>query len=412
MKKNDISEFKPQIVLSVIVGIGFAIYQIIKKAEPGAAIMAGFGVGVMAFVALIFLSGMIEQQDEKKIANDNLDKFIKEQDAIKKKEENDVKAQTVRPQNVNVRVQEEASPKEKASRSVKGMSIVRIPKHYTVVDTETTGLDPEKDRLIEIAAIRVRGGKEVGRFETLVKPGRKLSKKIVSITNITDEMLKDAPAPEECLPKFLEFLRDDVIVAHNANFDVDFIYESLQRCGLPPLENNFIDTLRIARYVEPDMDDYKLSTLAKEYKIPQSTAHRALADCETTMAVLQHLDESAKKQGIDFKQIQKRASFSKKRAANVVQNPGLEKPENSLYKKYCTFTGELDTMTRLEAMQAVVDIGGFCRDKVSKKTNYLIVGTNEYGEKSASEKKVEELVESGLEIQTINENTFLKMLAE
>lgn len=412
MKKNDISEFKPQIVLSVIAGIGFAIYQIIKKEEPGAAIMAGFGVGVMAFVAFIFLSAMVEQQDEKKIANDNLDKFIKEQDAIKKKEENNVKAQAVRPQNVNVRVQEEASSKEKASRSVKGMSIVRIPKHYTVVDTETTGLDPEKDRLIEIAAIRVRGGKEVGRFETLVKPGRKLSKKIVSITNITDEMLKDAPAPEECLPKFLEFLRDDVIVAHNANFDVDFIYESLQRFGLPPLENNFIDTLRIARYVEPDMDNYKLSTLAKEYKIPQSTAHRALADCETTMAVLQHLDESAKEQGIDFKQIQKRTSFSKKKAADVVQNPGIEKPENSLYKKYCTFTGELDTMTRLEAMQAVVDIGGFCRDKVSKKTNYLIVGTNEYGEKSASEKKVEELVEGGLEIQTINESAFLKMLAE
>lgn len=412
MKKNDLSEFEPQIVLSVIAGIGFAIYQIIKKAEPGAAIMGGFGVGVVVLVALVMLAGVVEQMDEKKTANDNLDKFIKEQDAIKKKEENNVKAQAVRPQNVNVRVQEEESPKEKASRSVKGMSIVRIPKHYTVVDTETTGLDPEKDRLIEIAAIRVRGGREVGRFETLVKPGRKLSKKIVSITNITDEMLKDAPAPEECLPKFLEFLRDDVIVAHNANFDVDFIYESLQRCGLPPLENNFIDTLRIARYVEPDMDNYKLSTLAREYKIPQSTAHRALADCETTMAVLQHLDESAKEQEIDFKQIQKRASFSKKRAADVVQNPGLEKPENSLYKKYCTFTGELDTMTRLEAMQAVVDIGGFCRDKVSKKTNYLIVGTNEYGEKSASEKKVEELVEGGLEIQTINESAFLKMLAE
>lgn len=402
MKKNDISEFKPQIVLSVIAGVGYVIYQIVKKAELGAAIMAGFGVGVMAFVAFIFLSGMIEQQDEKKIANDNLDKFIKEQD--------NVKAQAVRPQNVNVCVQEEESPKE--NRSVKGMSIVRIPKHYTVVDTETTGLDPEKDRLIEIAAIRVRGGKEVGRFETLVKPGRKLSKKIVSITNITDEMLKDAPAPEECLPNFLEFLRDDVIVAHNANFDVDFISESLQRCGLPPLENNFIDTLRIARYVEPDMDDHKLSTLAKEYKIPQPTAHRALADCETTMAVLQHLDESAKEQGIDFKQIQKRAFFSKKKAADVVQNPGLEKPENSLYKKYCTFTGELDTMTRLEAMQAVVDIGGFCRDRVTKKTNFLIVGTNEYGEKTANEKKVDELVEGGLEIQTINESAFLKMLAE
>ena len=134
----------------------------------------------------------------------------------------------------------------KTERKAKGRSIVRVQNHYTVVDTETTGLDSQKDRLIEIAAIRVRGGKEVARFETLVKPGRKLSKKITEITGITDEELKDAPTPQDALQRFVDFLMDDIIVAHNANFDVNFIYDSLERCELPPLKNNYVDTLRLS----------------------------------------------------------------------------------------------------------------------------------------------------------------------
>lgn len=182
---------------------------------------------------------------------------------------------------------------------------MRIPGHYTVVDTETTGLSPQEDRLIEIAAIRVRGGKEVARFETLVKPGCKLSKRITEITGITDEELKDAPTQQEALQRFVNFLMDDIIVAHNANFDVNFIYDSLERYELPPLKNNYVDTLRLAKYVLPDMNNYKLASLAKYYKIPQPVAHRALADCETTMHLLQKLGEDIEKQSVDLTQYQK-----------------------------------------------------------------------------------------------------------
>ena len=122
--------------------------------------------------------------------------------------------------------------------------------------------------------------KEVARFETLVKPGRKLSKAIVDLTGITDGELTNAPEPQDALQQFIDFLKDDIIVAHNANFDVNFLYDSMQRCGMNPLENNFVDTMRLAKCIRPDPSNYKLATLAKAYRIAQPKAHRALADCE------------------------------------------------------------------------------------------------------------------------------------
>ena len=144
-----------------------------------------------------------------------------------------------RPQSAPVQNEHTVKASTKVERKSKGRSIVRIPGHYTVVDTETTGLDPQTDRLIEIAAIRVRAGKEVARFETLVKPGRKLSKAIVDLTGITDGELTNAPEPQDALQQFMEFLKDDIIVAHNANFDVNFLYDSMQRCGMDPEKGIF-----------------------------------------------------------------------------------------------------------------------------------------------------------------------------
>ena len=269
--------------------------------------------------------------------------------------------------------------------------------------------------MIEIAAIRVRGGKEVARFETLVKPGRKLSKKITEITGITDEELKDAPTPQDALQRFVDFLMDDIIVAHNANFDVNFIYDSLERYELPPLKNNYVDTLRLAKYVLPDMDNYKLASLAKYYKIPQPVAHRALADCETTMHLLQKLGEDIEKQSIDLTQYQKKGYSSQSRVAGIKAEPGHENPESPLYGKRCVFTGELDSMTRREAAQLVINIGGKCTDKISGRTDYLIIGRDEYhtGGNAGMGGKIlqaKELIQNGSEIQIVTESVFLEML--
>lgn len=305
----------------------------------------------------------------------------------------------------------------KVERKSKGRSIVINPKHYTVVDTETTGLDSQKSRIIEIAAIRVRGGKEVARFETLIKPGRKLGKKIVELTGITDDDLKDAPSQEEALQQFMDFLKDDIIVAHNANFDVDFLYDSMVRCDLKPLMNNFIDTLRLAKYITADVKNYKLETLAQKYQISQPTAHRAMADCETTKSLLEKLMEDAECQAIDLRDYQTKGYTSRFKVAGIVSEAGMENPSSPFYGKQCAFTGELDSMTRLEAAQTIANIGGRCVDKVSKNTNYLIQGEDTFyfddpEKKTANLKKAEELISAGADLQILSESVFLDMLQE
>ena len=391
-------------ILAVICGSCFAAYYYFGQGqEISIAIASGALMGALGYLGICVLYGAVTGIAKSVFHKDILPKNNKKAVEIS---ESDQK-----------QVSDEAEPSKKVERKNKGRSIVRIPGHYTVVDTETTGLSPQTDRLIEIAAIRVRDGKEVARFETLVDPERDLSDEIVELTGITNAELEDAPDQEDALQQFSEFLKDDIIVAHNANFDVNFLYDSMVRCGMKPIENNFVDTLRLAKCVRPGLRNYKLATLSREYRIPQPTAHRALADCETTFAVLQRLADDAAAQGIDFKQVQKKGYTSRSRVAGITAEPGHENPASPLYEKYCVLTGELNSMTRQEAAQTIVAIGGHCTDRVTKKTDYLITGQNEYysdslERKTINRKKAEELMEQGGTIQIITEDAFLEMLRQ
>lgn len=385
-----------------ICGVGFAAYYYFGQGrEISLAIASGALMGALSYLGICFLygigAGAAESVSHKGILP-----------------EDEKPAAGITGSNLE-RTPEKREPAPKVERKNKGRSIVRIPGHYTVVDTETTGLSPQEDRLIEIAAIRVRGGKEVSRFETLVNPERPLSTEIVELTGITSAELRGAPSQQDALQRFMEFLKDDIIVGHNANFDVNFLYDSMIRCSMKPLENNFVDTMRIAKCVRPGLRSYKLAALAKEYRIPQPKAHRALADCETTHALIQQLAVDADGQGMDFRQIQKNGYTSRSRVAGIAAEPGHEDPSSPLYGKYCVFTGELNSMTRLEAAQAVVDIGGHCADKVTQKTNYLIAGQNEHyadnpERKTINMQKAEEMIGKGADIQILTESAFLEML--
>ena len=416
MQNKNWYEYQPQIIAGMIGGIAFAAYRLFRGAAIGAAAGQGVFAGLLVFGALCAISNAFNAQSQQD--SQNLDRFIEERKKEAAAKPISAASPTPRrPQSAPVQNEHTVKASTKVERKSKGRSIVRIPGHYTVVDTETTGLDPQTDRLIEIAAIRVRAGKEVARFETLVKPGRKLSKAIVDLTGITDGELTNAPEPQDALRQFMDFLKDDIIVAHNANFDVNFLYDSMQRCGMKPLENNFVDTMRLAKCIRPDLNNYKLATLAKAYRIAQPKAHRALADCETTMAVLQKMDGDARQQKIDFTQIQKRGYSSRSRVAGIVAEPGKEHPEHSFYGKHFAFTGELDSMTRLEAAQMIVNIGGLCTDRVTQKTNYLIAGKDEfYGDnsdcKTLNRQRAEELIGQGADLQILTEDAFLRMLAE
>ena len=302
-------------------------------------------------------------------------------------------------------------------RAEKGSSLLQIPVSYTMIDTETTGLDPQYDKIIEMAAIKIRDGKEVARFETLVNPEQPIDDFITDLTGITNEELSTAPVAADCLPDFVDFIGEDIVVGHNVHFDINFIYDALLACGYAPIKNDFVDTLRLSRRVRPDLEHHRLCDMAAAYSVPQPVAHRSLADCQTAIGVLDALAADAAAREIDLQARKKHYGASASKVSDIVAHEGCERPDSPLYGKVCVFTGKLDTLTRKDAAQLVADLGGICADGVTKKTNFLIMGTNEYcptivGGKSTKQKKAESLILKGADLQILTENVFLDMLAE
>ena len=131
--------------------------------------------------------------------------------------------------------------------------------------------------IIEIGAVVMQGGKEIDRFQTFVDPKRKLDKKIVELTGITDDMLQGAPEIEEVLPKFLEFCQGRVLVAHNSDFDTGFIRAQCERLGLP-FTLTAADTLILAQNLMPQLGKFKLDIVANALSLPEFNHHRAADD--------------------------------------------------------------------------------------------------------------------------------------
>ena len=171
---------------------------------------------------------------------------------------------------------------------VHGTRDMRFDEEYVAFDLETTGLSSRTDRIIEIGAVILKEGKEVDRFQTFVDPERTLDRKIVELTGITDEMLKGAPKIEEVLPKFLEFVGDRVLVAHNSDFDTGFIRGECNRLGY---EYNLTaaDTLILSQNLLSHLNKFKLNIVSNALSLPDFTHHRAGDDAMTCGLIMHRL---------------------------------------------------------------------------------------------------------------------------
>lgn len=408
-------------------------------------------------------------------------------------------------------------------REFKGNSLLELCEDYVVVDIETTGFSSQYDNIIEIGAIKVKNDKIIDELQSLIKIDKKLSVMISNLTGITDEMLCRGENINIVLKKFKKFIENEVIVAHNANFDINFLYDKCLLHINEYLKNDFIDTLRIAKKLLRNLPNYKLPTLAEYFQIHNSNAHRALADAKATYEVYKQLkyydknyqeikiaeirnnlklcdDFNNKKvvvktslQNLSYEIIKQILSEQNAKIydifysssdyliindriyekyismdimeisnqhwlykAKTLENKGtlkvisesyfcnlyhIEFPKRAtvqqksfsakdivpqtenfdethpFYHKTCVFTGALERMTRTQAMQMVVNIGGFCANTVTMKTNYLILGNNDYCKsitdgKSTKQKKAENLKLKGYDIEIIPEDVFYEMIEE
>ncbi|MWV43510.1 PolC-type DNA polymerase III [Paenibacillus sp. HJL G12] len=166
---------------------------------------------------------------------------------------------------------------------------------YIVFDIETTGLSITNSKITELAAVKMYEGQEIDRYATFVNPHEKIPYHIQQLTNITDEMVKDAPDLEPVLQEFVKFIGDGILVAHNARFDVGFIQASLKEYGMPTLDNPALDTLELARLLHPSMKNHRLNTLADKYKVLLESHHRAIDDTIALAGILNGLLADAEK---------------------------------------------------------------------------------------------------------------------
>lgn len=167
---------------------------------------------------------------------------------------------------------------------------------FIVFDIETTGLSVTQNRIIEIAAVKMVEGKEIDRYATFVNPHERIPYNIQQLTNINDDMVKDAPDVGPVLEEFITFIGDAILVAHNARFDFDFVNAKLKELGRPAMTNPVLDTLEMARLLHPSMKNHRLNTLAAKYKVSLENHHRAIDDTLALGQILIGLIEDADKQ--------------------------------------------------------------------------------------------------------------------
>lgn len=164
------------------------------------------------------------------------------------------------------------------------------PMNFVVFDLETTGLSEIKNEIIEIGAVRFETNKPVEKFHTFIKPKKKITSRITSINGITNEMVENCPTIEEVLPKFIDFIGEDVLIAHNSDFDMKFILHQMYIQNYKKPKNKVIDTLKLSRQkvrrydYEKDrslkLDSYKLESLKNDFGLWEVGSHNAIDDCK------------------------------------------------------------------------------------------------------------------------------------
>lgn len=331
--------------------------------------------------------------------------------------------------NVCVDVEESCNcsvPSYSNRRFDKGHLSYTLPRNYVVIDLETTGLSPSCDEIIEYAAVKVVNDEIVSTFQELAKPTFPISPIITNITGITNEMLASARPTSEVYKDYINFIGRSVLVGHNVNFDINFLYDY----GQPQttVSNNYIDTLRLAKLKVQGLECYKLAFLCDTFGLNDEDGyHRALFDCYQTNKLYQFLKSDLTDSDWMFLRETRKPSSTRRNYRQSIDFKALTATipveeidkDNPFYGKEIVFTGALERFERKVACQIVVNLGGIPKGGITKKTDFLVLGNNDYcrsitnpEHKSSKQLKAEAMMESGGTIRIIPEDVFYDMIED
>lgn len=299
-------------------------------------------------------------------------------------------------------------------REHKGKNLLELPETYVIIDLETTGLDPAYESIIEFAGMRYVDGHAAGEYSTLINPGVEIDSFVTKLTGITNEMLADAPSLSAVMPQIRDFIGDSIILAHNANFDVNFLYDTYVRELDIPLTNNFVDTMRISRRLYPEEQHHRLRDLILRFGVGNKVGHRAMADVQQTQKCYERMKADVAAGRAELSALNYSRSHGV-RAKDIAAKSDAFREDSPVFGRTFCFTGTLKHAKRAEAMQAVVDCGGKCADGVRADVDYLVIGGDGYSAqlkdgKSNKWRKAQKMKLDGSPIEVISEDVFIDML--
>ena len=194
---------------------------------------------------------------------------------------------------------------------------------YCVLDLETTGFSAKTEKITEVGIMKVKNGEVIDEFSCFVNPEKHIPERVTEVTNITDEMVKDAKTIKQVFPEILDFIKDSVLVAHNAPFDMGFLKQNAKVLGYE-FDYTYIDTLSLAKDLFPDYKKYKLGKIAENLGIKVEVAHRALDDVDTTVKVFRVMLDMLKEHGA-------------KKVDDIDEVSSTEESKKDAYKKLKTY---------------------------------------------------------------------------
>ena len=206
---------------------------------------------------------------------------------------------------------------------------------FVVFDIETTGLNSHTNKIIEIGAVKIKAGRIIDRYSQLINPGISIPYHITEITSITNEQVANQPKIDEVIGKFVDFIGDAVLVAHNAPFDMGFIKRDIKEYLNINLENSVIDTLQMARDLFPDLKKYGLGDLNKVLGLALENHHRAVDDSQATANMFIIFLEKYKEKGIEYlKDINKgfEVNVKKQSLKNIIVQVKTQEGLKNMYK--------------------------------------------------------------------------------
>lgn len=300
---------------------------------------------------------------------------------------------------------------------------------YTVIDFETA--NSSRSSACALGIVQVRDGKIINEINYLINPEEEFDEFNIFIHGITPEMVKDKPTFKELWSKIKLILQDNFIIAHNAAFDISVLRHVLDKYSLEYPDFKYSCTRILSKKTWSNLINYKLNTIAKKLGI-QFKHHDALEDSRAAAMIFEEIlkinevesmEDLHEKLKVRIGQVYQ-GGYKPAEVKHIENHLNVKsiKPQtdkfdinNEFYNKNVVFTGTLQSMVRKEAVQKVVNVGGVCSNSVTKSTNYLVMGVQDYskfvdGEKSSKLKKAEQLIANGQELEIITEDDFVKYI--